>query len=125
MPKAPSTPVKQQVEITEKPQTPQEQAAAELLKRLEKPVQPPPLEDTLETVKQALAQANKAKSKVVKTWYCTECGGEHIQLHLDSVHEGHFDVDLEDNIPVDPDTHKPISSKNQRSMEMARAKSGK
>ena len=75
MPKAPS---KEQVEIVEKPKTPQEVAAAELLKRLEKPVEPPPIEDTLEKAQQAISQAMKAKTPVKMTWYCTDCGGAHI-----------------------------------------------
>jgi uncharacterized protein YlaI len=125
MPKAPTTPERAQVEIEPKPKTPQEQAAAELLKRLEKPIQPPPISETLEKAKLAMDQAKKAKSKIVKTWYCTECGDAHIQLHLDGVNSGHFAVDLEDDVPVNPQSHEPIAAQNKKSMDLARAKSGK
>ncbi len=112
MPKAPS-PEKQQVEIEKKPQTPQEQLAAELLKRLEKPVQPPPIAETLEKAQQAMDQAVKAKTKVRHTWYCTDCGNAHIQIHDDG---RHFNVDVLDGEFVGPgDT--PLSAKERATMD--------
>ena len=116
---------KAEVEIKEKEKSPAEQALELVLKRIEKPVQPPPIEETLGKVATALSQAKKATTKVRKTWYCTECGGAHIQLYLDGVHNGHFAVDLLDDKPVISGTEKPISSKDKVSMDIARKKSGK
>jgi hypothetical protein len=62
------------VEITEKPKTAEEQAQEEFFKRLLVPVKPPPITETLEKVKQAIVQAQKAKATVKMTWYCTDCG---------------------------------------------------
>jgi hypothetical protein len=126
MPKAPS-PEKQQVEIEKKPQTPQEQIAAELLKRLEKPVQPPPIEETLEKAEQAITQAAKAKTKTRKTWYCSECGKAHIQLYLDSdgseSGRGHFDVVEEDGEPIHTDG-TALNAKQTQSANVGRTRGG-
>jgi hypothetical protein len=126
MPKAPS-PEKQQVEIIEKPKTPREVAAAELLKRLEKPVQPPPIEDTLEKAKQAITQAAKAKTKTRKTWYCSECGSAHIQLYLNSdgseAGSGHFDVVEEDGKPIHVDG-TALNAKQTQSANVGRTRGG-
>jgi hypothetical protein len=116
---------KAKVEIEEKEKSPQEQALELVLKRIEKPVQPPPIEETVQRVATALAQAKKATTKIRKTWYCTECGKAHIQLYLDGEYSGHFRVDLLDNEPVYHGTEEPINKTDKRNMDLARAKSGK
>jgi hypothetical protein len=116
---------KAEVEIQEQPKTPEQQALEALNKMLEKPVQPPPIEETLERVRQAQEQAKKAKPKITKTWCCTECGGSHIQLSLDDGPSVHFNVELEDDVPVDPRTKEPLSGRALANMKIARAKSGK
>jgi hypothetical protein len=115
MPKAPS-PEKQQVEIVEEPKTPREVAAAELLKRLEKPVQPPPIEDTLEKANQAIAQAKKARTREKMTWYCTDCGGPHIQNDNMGLGLGHINVDVDDGKFVD-DSGQPLTGSPLRLMQ--------
>ena len=110
-------PAKAQVEIEEKPKTIQEQAAADLLKRLEKPVQPLPIEEILDKVKQAQQQAKKAKTPVKRTWYCTDCGGAHIQNDGMNMGLGHIDVDMVDGEFVDPSTGNPLTGKAKTLME--------
>jgi hypothetical protein len=46
-------------------------------------------------------------------------------LHLGDNGSGHFYVELEDDVPVDPETKEPISGSELSSMKIARAKSGK
>jgi hypothetical protein len=116
---------KAEVEIKEKEKSPTEQVLDKVLKQLEIPVQPPPIEETLDKVKQALDQAHKMKPKVRKTWHCTECGDDHIQLYLDGMGSGHFSVDLLDDEPVRSGTEDKITGRDKKNMDMARAKSGK
>src|SRR6267378_1138481 len=95
-------PVKEQVEIQEKPKTPEQEAMNKLLSMMEKPVQPPPISETLDKAKQAMAQAAKAKTKPGRqTWYCTDCGGAHIQNDGIGMGLGHIDVDVLDGEFVD------------------------
>lgn len=84
----------------------------ETIKRLEKKVEPPPIEDTLGKVEAALKQAQKAKKPLKQTWYCTDCGGEHIQNDGMGMGLGHIQVDCVDGEFVDgsgnPLTGKPL-----------------
>lgn len=104
---------KAEVEINEKEKTTADKAMNEALKRLEKPVQPPPIEDTLSKVATALAQAKKAKQPVRMTWYCTDCGSEHIQNDGMGMGLGHISVDMVDGEFVDSSgqtlTGKPLT----------------
>ena len=103
---------KAEVEITEKEKTPAEQALAEVLKRIEKPVQPPPIEETLDKANQAMIQAKKAQHKPLRqTWYCTDCGGEHIQNDGLGLGLGHISVDAIDGEFVDASSGAPLTGK--------------
>jgi hypothetical protein len=93
------------------------EALEETLKRLEKKVEPPPIEDTLGKVEQALAQAQKAKHKPVKqTWYCTDCGRAHVQNDGAGMGLGHIDVDCLDGEFVDK-SGNPLTGKPLKLME--------
>jgi type IV secretory pathway VirB10-like protein len=95
---------KAEVEIQEKPKTPQQEALEKVLKSMEVPVQPPPIEETLEKAKLAQAQAQKAKVKPQRvTWYCTDCGAAHIQNDGAGItpHGDHIQVDVIDGEYVD------------------------
>jgi hypothetical protein len=102
---------KAEVEIKEKEKSPSEQAMDKVLKQLEIPVQPPPIEETLKKAKQALAQAEKAKTPVKQTWYCTDCGGAHIQNDGMDMGLGHISVDCVDGDFVDPSSGTPLTGK--------------
>ena len=95
-------PNKAEIVIDEKSKGAVKEALEEALKRLEKKVEPPPITDTLEKAKAALAQAQKVKHKPIKqTWYCTDCGGAHIQNDGMGMGLGHINVDCVDGEFVD------------------------
>jgi hypothetical protein len=120
MPKKPEdagTVTKEQVEIVEKPKTPEQEAMEKILKSMEKPVQPPPIEKTLAKAQQAIEQAKKAKSKPQRqTWYCTDCGRAHCQ-NDDPGLTGmdHISVDVMDGEFVD-ESGKPLTGSHLKLM---------
>src|SRR5712664_2931524 len=107
-------PTKEQVEIVEKPKTPEQEIFDKIMKAMEKPVQPPAIEETLEKAQQAMAQAQKAKEKPIRqTWYCTDCGAANMQNDGMDMGLDHIDVDVMGDEFVDkagnPLTGKPLT----------------
>lgn len=92
-----------------------------LQKLLETTVEAPSITDTLEKAKNALGAAQRAKQKIVQGWCCTECGSPHIQLYLDGGGSGHFDVQIEDDVPVHTNGSQ-LGRREQRNMDRAIAK---
>lgn len=89
---------------------------------LERKVEVPPIEDTLAKANAAIAAAQKAKQKLLKSIMCTDCGHLNVQVRCSCItvermrackdHNGdqHIYVCLdEDNIYVNPKTGKPIT----------------
>lgn len=113
---------KEEVEIKGKVIT--EEGLKRVLEQLEVPVQPPPIEDTLEKANQAIKNATKVKKPIKQVWHCTECGSAHIQLYPDG--NGHFNVDALDDEFVDH-SGNPLTGREAKAMEtyaVPRAKSG-
>jgi hypothetical protein len=108
---------KADVAIQEKPKTPEQEALDKLTERVLKKVEPPPIQETLDKVKAAIAQAQKAKHKPVKmTWYCTDCGNPHIQNDGMGMGLGHIQVDVIDGDFVDSDGN-PLTGQAATLME--------
>jgi len=106
MPKKPEdagTVTKEKVDIQEKPKTPEQQILDKILSSMEKPVQPPPIEETLNKANLAIEQAKKAKPKPQRqTWYCTDCGRPHVQNDgANYTRLDHISVDVMDGEFVD------------------------
>jgi len=109
--------IKQEAEIQEKEKTPQQQALDAMVSQLEKPIEAPPIEETLGKVAAALAQAQKAKHKPLKqTWYCTDCGSPHIQNDGMSLGLEHIRVDAIDDEFVNSNG-TPLTGKELTLME--------
>lgn len=69
----------------------------------------PAISDTVSKAKQVLKQAQKAKVKQRKTWRCSVCGDEGIQLYDDGLHDGHFEIVEIDGVPCNPHTEEPLT----------------
>ncbi|MBO0887477.1 hypothetical protein J2P12_00090 [Candidatus Bathyarchaeota archaeon] len=108
---------KAEVEINEKEKTLTEQAVDTVMKRLEKPIEAPPIEETLDKVKLAMKQAKKARKPVKQTWYCTDCGRAHVQNDGMDMDLDHISVDCLDGEFVDAHTGQPLTGKPLTLME--------
>ena len=106
----------------------QEKIKEQLEKLLMPEVEAPPISDTLEKAKAAIAQAVKAKQKVRKDWCCTECGHAGVQLRYNfashNFYQSHMRVHLEDDEPC-ADNGEPLTGDDMRTMkEIAMPKAG-